>query len=89
MRKKLIGGLAVIAFALATPVWADHGRDGWRHDRHDRHDRHGHKHHGHDRVVVREYVRPVPVYQQADYPAYQAPAAGISIVLPNLFFPFR
>ena len=62
---------------------------GGMYDRHDRYDQHGHKHHGRDRVVVREYVRPAPVYQQADYPAYQAPAAGISIVLPNLFFPFR
>jgi len=82
MRKTLMGGMAVFAFALTTPVWADRGDDNWRHDRH------WHRHHVHERVVAREYSRPVPVYQQAVYPAYQAPEAGIHIVLPNISIRF-
>ena len=90
--KLMIGGLMAAAFCLTTPVWAHDGQDQWRHhryDRHDRHDRHWNHRPVHERVVVREYVNQVPVYPQAAYPAYQAPAPGIHFVLPDLFIPFR
>ncbi len=90
MRKKLIGGLAVTAALLMmAPAWADGGHGYGR--------GHGYgpgnywnKHHVHERVVIREYVRPVPVYPRpVYYPAYPAPAAGIHIVLPGVFIPFH
>jgi len=84
--KLMIGGLAAAAFALSTPVWA-HGGPGHRN-----HDRHWHGHHAYERVVVREYWRPVPVYPQAvysAYPAYAAPAPGIHVVVPNLYIRIR
>lgn len=81
------GALAAVAFCLATPVWAHDGHEHWRHDRH------WHRHPVHERVVVREYVRPVPVYSQVVYPSYPAPspapAPGIHVVIPDIFFPFR
>jgi hypothetical protein len=98
MRSKLMtGGLMAAAFCLTTPVWARDGHDNWRHDRHDRrvthdrydrHDRHWNHRPIRERVVVREYVNQVPVYPQMAYPAYQSPAPGIHVVIPDLYFPF-
>ena len=104
MSKKLIGGLAVAAaLCMAVPALAN---DGYNHGRghgysngHGNgygHGKHGYRqdvprHRFRERVVVREYWRPAPVYQQAVYPAYPAPAPapGIQIVLPDIFIPFR
>ena len=86
MRKKLTGGLAITAALLMTaPAWADGGYG------------HGYgpgghwtKPHVHERVVIRQYVRPVPVYPRpVYYPAYPAPVAGIHIVFPGVFIPFH
>ncbi len=96
MSKKLIGRLAVAAaLCVAAPAWAHH--DGRGHDNgygNGHGNGHGHWKHGHghpvrERVVVREYVNSAPVYSQAVYPAYQAPAPGIHFVLPDLFIPFH
>ena len=95
MSKKLIGGLAVAAaLFMAAPASAHHGGHGngyGRDYRHDVHRHHVHRHYVHERIVTREYRRPVPVYQQVVYPAYPAPASapGIQIVLPDIFIPFR
>jgi hypothetical protein len=94
MSKKLIGGLAVAAaLCMAAPAWANHGGhgDGYSngHGNGYGHWKHGHRHQVRERVVVREHWRSVPVYQQAVYPAYPAPAPGIQIVLPHIFIPFR
>jgi hypothetical protein len=94
MRKNLVGGLAVTAALIMTaPAWANggygHGNGhGYGHGH--GHGHHWNKHHAHERVVIREYVRPVPVYPgPVSYPAYRAPAAGIHIVFPGVFIPFR
>lgn len=90
MNSKLImSGLAAGAFLLAAPVLAHDGHGQWKRDRYWR----GHP--AHERVVVREYVRPVPVYPRVVYPiypvypAYAAPAPGIHIVVPDIYIPFR
>ncbi len=95
MRSKLIGGLAVAAaFLMAAPSWADGGhRHGNGRGHAYGHSKHWNKHHArsyyvHERYVVREVVRPVPVYPQAVYPAYPVAAPGIHVVLPSLFVPF-
>ena len=89
MRKMLIGGLMAAALLGAAPAWA-HGGHG-----HGKHAKHwlGHPggHYVQRHYVVREVVRPVPVYPRAAYPVYpvySAPAAGIHVVLPNVFIPF-
>lgn len=87
MRKKLIGGLAAAMLLVAVPALA---HDGHGHRGHDRqwhgHGHHNHRHHVRERYVVREIVRPVPVYPQAYNPA---PAAGIHVIFPSVFFPFN
>jgi hypothetical protein len=97
MRKKLIGGLAVAAaLCMAAPAWAGGGHErghgnghAYGHARHWQHQpvqRHYvHRHYVREHYVVREVVRPVPVYPRAIYPA---PAPGIHVVFPGLFFPF-
>jgi len=90
MSKKLIGRLAVAAaLCIAAPAWAHHDGHGYGHGNGYGHWKHGHGHQVRERVVVREYVNPAPVYSQAVYPDYQAPAPGIHFVLPDLFIPFR
>ncbi len=97
MSRKLMSGLAVAAaLFMAAPAWADHGGrsrgNGYSNGHGNGHWKHGHggpRHHVRERVVTREYWQPVPVYQQAAYPAYQAPAPGIHFVLPDIFIPFR
>lgn len=101
MSRKLMSGLAVAAaLCMAAPAWADHDGRGRGHgngysnghgygNAHWKHGHRGPRHHVRERVVVREYMRPAPVYSQAAYPAYQAPAAGIHFVLPDIFIPFR
>ena len=91
--KLLISAAMAAMFAAAAPAWAHHENwhhDGYRHNwNHDRHWR-GHYVH-HDRVFVREYVRPVPVYQPVFQPVYQgnpAPAPGIHVVVPDIYIPF-
>lgn len=87
MGKKLIGGLAVAAaLFMAAPAWA-HGGHGHGHGH--GHGKHWNHHYVHERVVTREYWRPVPVYTQAVYPVYPAPAPGIHVVVPDIFIPFR
>ena len=92
MSRKLIGKLAVVAaLFVAAPAWAHHDGRGYGNGYGNGygHWKHGHGHQVRERVVVREYVNPVPVYSQVVYPAYQAPAPGIHFVLPDLFIPFR
>jgi hypothetical protein len=89
--KLIIGGLAAAVFALATPVWAHGGPGQWNPVGYG-HGKHWHKHQVHERVVVREYWHPVPVYPRVVYPvypAYPAPAPGIHVVVPNIYIPFR
>jgi hypothetical protein len=81
--KLMIGGLAAVGLFLATPALAHDGHGHWKHDRYWR----GHP--VNERVVVREYVRTVPVYPQVVYPAYSAPAPGIHVVIPGIYIPFR
>lgn len=89
MKKKLIGGLAVAAALLAAPAWSHggpprgHGYGHWKHSHH-----HVHERVVRERYVVREVVRPVPVYPRAVYPAYPVAAPGIHVVFPGLFVPF-
>ena len=99
MSRKLMSGLAVAAaLCMAAPAWADHGGYGRGHDNgysnghgngHWKHGHGGQRHHVRERVVTRDHWRSEPVYQQAVYPAYPAPAPGIQIMLPNIFIPFR
>ena len=105
MSKKLIGGLAVAAaLCMAAPALANDGYNHGRGNGHGngysnghgnghgngyRHWKHGHRHPVRERVVVREYWRPAPVYHQAVYPDYPVPAPGIQITLPNIIIPFR
>lgn len=80
--KLLLGSLITAGMLAVAPAWADggHGRDPghWKHWH-----KHGHYHphyvrYGYpayrSRVIVREYVEPVAVY-----PAYPAPAPGVSL----------
>ena len=89
--KLLITTLIVAVMSAAAPVWAHGGHDrgyGHAHGHWKKHHRHFH-HHGHgyyrDRVVVRVYVHPVPVYRSY----YSAPAPGVHIVLPDIYIPLR
>ena len=87
MRKMLIGGLMTAVLLGAGPVWAHNGHGHWKHANHWR----GHPVHGayvQRQYIVREVVRPVPVYPSVAYPVYPAPAPGIHIVVPNVFIPF-
>ncbi len=92
---KLMTGAVLAAVMLAAaPAWADRGGDhgrghGYGHGhKHWKHARHYHPHYGPPRVVYREVVRhhsyhaPAPVY-------YAPPAAGIHVVLPNIYIPIR
>ncbi len=90
MKLKLVISALIAAVMLAVaPAWAHggHGHGQWKHWKH--HPRH-YVHYGyvpyvyHDRVIVREYVAPVPVYR-----AYPAPAPGIHVVAPSIYIPFR
>lgn len=90
---KLMTGAVLAAVMLAAaPAWADRGGDhgrghGYGHGRWQE-VRHYHPYYAPPRVVYREVVR---------YPAYYAPpvvyapqpAAGIHVVLPNIFIPIR
>lgn len=93
MSKKLVGGLAAAMLLLAAPAWADGGPPYGHAYGHWKHAKHGHRHvvrshYVSERYVVREVVRPVPVYPRAVYPAYPVAAPGIHVVLPSLFVPF-
>jgi hypothetical protein len=87
---KILTGTVLSAVLLAaTPAFADRGNDrGF--------DRHGHRFHKQQRYVVRHVYHAPPryvvqhhVYRPA--PAYYAyaPAAGIHVVLPNIFIPLN
>lgn len=93
--KLLVTTLVAGALLTVAPVWAHGGHGhghGYGHGKHwEKHHRHYDRHHSRhrhiyrDRVVVREYVERVPVYR--DYPA-AAPAPGVHIVTPDLYFPW-
>ena len=85
MRKKLIGGLAAVTLLVAVPAWAHDGHGQREHDRY-WHQHHFHGHYVRERYVVREIVRPVTVYPQANN---SAAAAGIHVIFPNVFIPFN
>lgn len=89
--KFLVNALLAGALLAVAPVWA-HGGHGHGHghgygkhwEKHHRyHHRPHHRHLQRDRVVIREYVERVPVYQD-----YQAPAPGVHIVTPDIYFPW-
>jgi len=93
--KLLLTTLLAGALLAVAPVWAhgghghgyDHGHGYGKHwKKYDRYQYRSHPRRAYrDRVVVREYVERVPVYQ--DYPV-SAPAAGVHIVTPDLFIPW-
>lgn len=92
--KLIIGGMAAVAFALATPAMAHGGRGHdnghWNQERYWQGHAYGYGHAVRERVVVREYVRPMPVYPRVAYPVYPAYVApGIHVVLPSIYIPLR
>jgi len=93
---KLMTGAVLAAVMLAAaPAWADRGDDrgrghGYGHGhKHWKEARHYHPNYAPPRVVYREVVRHYDYYQPA--PVYYAPqpAAGIHVVLPNIYIPIR
>lgn len=81
--KLLLGSMVAAGMLAVAPAWADgghgQGRGHWKHwHKHGHHQSHYVVRHGypvyHSRVVVREYAAPVAVY-----PAYPAPAPGVSL----------
>ena len=94
MKLKLLAAvLATGVLSIATPAFAHGGGHdrGYGHayvpakhwNKHDRYYYPRSHVYYRDRVIVREYVRPVPAYGY-----YSAPAPGVHIVVPDIYIPW-
>ena len=95
--KLLTGTVLAAAMLAAVPAYADRGDHDRGHGRDKHHWKQAHRGHHHyepPRMVYREVVRhhsyyaPEPVYYAQPHYAPQ-PAAGIHIMLPNIYIPIR
>lgn len=91
--KQMTGAVLAAVMLAAAPAWADRGDDHGRGHGHGhghwKEARHYQPHYASPRVVYREVVRYQNYYAPA--PVYYAPqpAAGIHIMLPNIYIPIR
>ncbi|MEY4598403.1 MAG: hypothetical protein RLZZ445_1200 [Pseudomonadota bacterium] len=95
--KRMTGAVLAAVMLAAAPAWADrdddrgrgHGHGHGHEHKHWKDARHYHPHYAPPRVVYREVVRHHAYYAPA--PVYYAPrpAAGIHVVLPNIYIPIR
>jgi hypothetical protein len=90
MRNWIIGGIAALFLGVALPASA-HNDHGWRHGKHYHGKHHHHHHRAHGPRAPYSHGRPREInnYYFSESLPSAPPAAGVSVVFPEIFIPWR